>query len=44
MIVTYAECMFVALVIQHTGRMLRIIHVLSSVACITAPYFFYIMS
>jgi hypothetical protein len=35
--ITYFECVFVALVIQHAKRMRRII--LSSVACLAVPYF-----
>jgi hypothetical protein len=35
--ITYSECVFVALVIQHATRMSRII--LSSGACLTVPYF-----
>jgi hypothetical protein len=35
--ITYSECVFVALVIQHIKRMRHII--LSSVACLTLPYF-----
>jgi hypothetical protein len=35
--ITYSECVSVALVIQHAKRMRRII--LSSVACLTVPYF-----
>jgi hypothetical protein len=35
--ITYAECVSVALVIQHAKRMRRII--LPSVACLTVPYF-----
>jgi hypothetical protein len=34
--ITYAECVSVALVIQHAKRMRRII--LSSVACLAVPY------
>ena len=35
--ITYSECVFVALVIQHAMRMRRI--ALSSVACQAVPYF-----
>jgi hypothetical protein len=35
--ITYPECVSVALVIQHSKRMRRII--LSSVACLAVPYF-----
>jgi hypothetical protein len=35
--ITYSECVFGALVIQHAKRMHRII--LSSVACLALPYF-----
>jgi hypothetical protein len=35
--IAYAECVSVALVIQHAKRMRRII--LSSVACLAVPYF-----
>jgi hypothetical protein len=35
--ITYSECVFVALVIQHAKRMSRII--LSSVVCLAVPYF-----
>ena len=35
--ITYSECVFVALVIQHAERMRLII--LSSVACLALPYF-----
>jgi hypothetical protein len=35
--ISYAECVSVALVIQHAKRMRRII--LSSVACLGVPYF-----
>jgi len=37
MSITYADCVFVALVIQHAKRMRRTI--LSSLACLTVPYF-----
>jgi hypothetical protein len=36
--ITYCECVSVVLVIQHAMRMRRII--LSSVGCLTVPYFF----
>ena len=36
--ITYSECIFVTLCIQHAMRMRRII--LSSVACLARPYFF----
>jgi hypothetical protein len=36
--ITYSECVYVALVIQHAKRMRRII--LSSVACLVLPYFY----
>jgi len=36
--ITYSECVFVALIIQHAKRMRRII--LSSVACLDLQYFF----
>ena len=36
-IIIYSECVFVALIIQHSKRMRRI--VLSSVACPDLPYF-----
>ena len=39
--ITYAECVFVALVIQHAKRMRRVL--LSSVACL-APQLFFILS
>jgi len=35
--ITYSECVFVTLVIQHTMRMRRI--TLSSVACLALPHF-----
>jgi hypothetical protein len=35
--ITYSECVFVALCIQHAKRMCHII--LSSVACLPPPYF-----
>jgi hypothetical protein len=37
MCITYSECVFVALVIQHTKRMRY--NILSSVACLAEPYF-----
>jgi hypothetical protein len=37
LIITYSECVSVALVIQYAKRMRRII--LSSVACLAVPYF-----
>jgi len=37
MSITYYECVFVALDVQHAMRMHRII--LSSVACLAVPYF-----
>jgi len=40
--ITYSECVFVALVIQHAEPMRRI--VLSFVACLALPYFFSILS
>ena len=40
--ITYSECVSVTLVIQHAMRMRRVI--LSSVACLTVPYFFHNMS
>jgi len=36
-IITYPECVSIALVIQHAKRMSRV--VLSSVACLVVPYF-----
>jgi hypothetical protein len=41
-IITYSECVFVALVIQHVVRMRRII--LSSVACPTARFTDYLIN
>jgi len=35
--ITYSECVFVALVIQHAMRMRR--NILSSVACMAVQYF-----
>ena len=40
--ITYSECVFVALVIQHTKRARFIM--LSSVACLAIPRFFHIIS
>ena len=40
--INYSECMPVNLVIQHAKRMRRI--VLSSVACLAVPYFFFFIS
>jgi hypothetical protein len=41
-LLTYSECVFVALVIQHAKRIHCII--LPSVACLAVPYFFHIDS
>jgi hypothetical protein len=37
--ITYSECVFVALVIQHAKGTHRAIGLLSSVACLVLPYF-----
>ena len=37
--ITYYECVFVALVIQHEMQMRRITRILSAVVCLALPYF-----